>query len=434
MQIDSLVEQSNNNIKVINKIKTKNYISWIDIMRGIGIIIIIFHHVGLNVFLGSGALSYEFYDNILYYSVIPVFIFLSGYTMYINYNEISNYKTYFKKKFKYIIPNYLIWGIPTCFFFLLFTLSSNLDFISLLITTVLSVLTGNIWIIYFIYVIIQLYIIYPLILKIINRIKKPFIYFIIYILLLLIIFIISIYLIDVASLSKLALKIPLNQQANLNLYILRYTPISVTYLEYLSIFIFGILCAKYKSNISNLKHHKAIIVLLVPIFILLYFTVSGYHVNPVMWTSSSQPVKIYPKFEEYFGCFLNIIAQLIYLFMIYSFFSKIKFSSNTIEKENIERRKVNEKSIKLKFKRLNNKIKLILWKVGIYSAGIYYMHFFTLYFFLSIQNLILSKLIPNLYILFLIRFFGLLFLIAISYLLVNYLSKNIKRSRYIIGV
>ena len=431
---NSLKQKPDDNEKIVIKKESKNYLPWVDIMRGSGIILITIHHFGLHIFLGLNVLPIDFLDNIFYYSVIPVFIFLSGYTIYINYNQISSYKTYFRKKFKYIIPNYLIWGFPTSFFFLSFTLSYNFDPILVLIATILSVLTGNIWILYFIFIIIQLYIIYPFILKIIDKLKKPFIFFIIYLLSLLILFIISIYFIDLVSIAKLTIAIPLKYNYNLNLYYLRYFPISMNYLEYLSFFIFGILCAKYKSVISNLKYHKVILALLIPLFIFLYIILSGYHANPLMWAPSSQTNNIQTRFVEYFGWFLNILAQIIYLFILFSFFSKIKFSSNMIEKEKIEKSEIKLKTKKSKFKWVKNNIKLILWKIGLYSAGMYYMHFIILYFVLSFQNRLYYDLNSNLYLLFLIRLLGVLFVLGISYLLVHILSKNIENSRYIVGI
>jgi peptidoglycan/LPS O-acetylase OafA/YrhL len=261
------------------KLKSTQYMSWIDLWRGFAIILVTMFHCGVQKSLGLGVFPVDFFDNIWFNIALPPFIFLSGYAMLINYPQVNDYKMYLKKKLKYIIPNYLIWGSAISIFYRFWQLSNfyqitNLiDIFYLILFSLLSLFTGNVWGLYFIFVLIQFYIFYPLLLKIINKFRKPLLFFLFYFLFLLILSLISTYSVDLLSISELTFSIQFNNTYEMKLNYLGFLFISKQFLDYLSFFIFGIICAKYKKVISKLNYYKLIIILLIPIYIQFYLIV-----------------------------------------------------------------------------------------------------------------------------------------------------------------
>lgn len=75
-------------------------IEWIDIARGIGIILVILGHIGIGKI---GKFIYSFH--------IPLFFFLSGYCFSGNGIDI---KDFLKKKVKKLIVPYIFIGIVIC--------------------------------------------------------------------------------------------------------------------------------------------------------------------------------------------------------------------------------------------------------------------------------------------------------------------------------
>lgn len=73
--------------------------SSVDIIKGIGIILVIMGHISENLFINR--LIYSFH--------MPLFFILSGYA-YINYNKTNNIKDFIIKKLKTIVIPYFIYG------------------------------------------------------------------------------------------------------------------------------------------------------------------------------------------------------------------------------------------------------------------------------------------------------------------------------------
>jgi hypothetical protein len=407
------------------KLKSTQYMSWIDLWRGFAIILVTMFHCGVQKSLGLGVFPVDFFDNIWFNIALPPFIFLSGYAMLINYPQVNDYKMYLKKKLKYIIPNYLIWGSAISIFYRFWQLSNfyqitNLiDIFYLILFSLLSLFTGNVWGLYFIFVLIQFYIFYPLLLKIINKFRKPLLFFLFYFLFLLILSLISTYSVDLLSISELTFSIQFNNTYEMKLNYLGFLFISKQFLDYLSFFIFGIICAKYKKVISKLNYYKLIIILLIPIYIQFYLIV------------------YFDIFGGYFTWIIDTMNINLAIFILLLFFSNITLPLDSIfKKQKDENNKINLKSKSLSTGFIKNKIKRTLWKLGIHSGGMYYIQFFILFFIQYLTKFLIYNLNIALsyYYLLSVSTLSSILVIVISYLLINFIRKNVKRSRYIIGI
>jgi len=410
-------------IKDARKIKSKNYIPWIDITRGFAVLFLIMTHVGVPVFLNLLTFPKDYFMHIFKTFVNPMFYFLSGYAMFINYPQIDNYRAYLKRKLKYILPNYLIWGTIVFFLTISWTYinSKRLDeyfkvqeIVYLLITTILNVLTGRVNVLFFVYLLIQFYILYPLFLKIFNKFRDPIILFILVFCLRLFLNFLSWQEVNVFFLNDFCLIIPYNEKHNIEIcffdMLFVFTHMFFTYLVF---FILGIVCAKDKRIISLIKKNQFVKLLLIAIFLLYLFSTN---------------------FRSY------LFSSIILLIMV-SIFYEIKISRENQLKENTtEIRKIESQEVKRKTNLINIKIKNFLWNLGILSGGIYYVHplFGPLIEILNIFiNSVIINLITNisiyLFFLFLISLGLSALSLTLSYVLVKTIKNNIKQSKYIIG-
>jgi hypothetical protein len=395
------------NEKKTDRTKSRKYMYWVDLMRSFGIIVMPFFHCGIYLFLGLDFFPPGFFANQLRVLAIPVFSFLSGYVMFINYPKVNDYKTYIRKKLKYIIPNYLIWGSIVSIV-IQFSDYSNYNYSTIFIDiffiisiSFLYLLTGHVWVLYFIYVVILFYIFYPLLLKIINKFRRTILFHLSFIILILAICLISNYSsIDLISI----INVP-------------NTVFSVVLLEYFSYFILGIVFASNKDKLARIHNRKLLVILIIPIYIQLYIIVN------------------YKIWGENLTWFLNIIASTISIFIEYLIFYKIKFSKN-LKKEKKQNNIIISKGKTVNFSSLKEKIKIGLWKLGLHSGGIYYIHIpvtfivqpIVQYFYFSLNENITKS-----YFL-LITFTSGLLVLIISYLLVNFIRRNVKKSRYLVGI
>jgi hypothetical protein len=409
--------------KSLKKLESKKYLYWVDLMRSFGISTMVMAHCNAHIYLSLGLLPLNFFYNQFWLLAVPVFTFLSGFTMVINHSQNENYKLYLKRKLKYIIPNYLIWGTLVSFFSLFFIyidknqFANFADFITYIVEALFKVLTGNVNIIYFSYIIIQFYIIFPFLLKLIDKFKRPFIFYFLYMLFLLGFLLFSIYVLDFMALSDLNFKIQISDNTRATILFLRHSPVSKIFIGYLSFFILGMICAKKRDFFSKIGGKSLIVIVLLPLYIFFYIIIN-YNLFGSKWT-----------------WFLNIIFSNYFIFMEFLIISQIKFS----------RKKQIENQIELSQKRKNSKnfkykILIGLWKLGLSSAGIYYIHIFIAYFvqlfiaFLMGFIFLIPSINQSIFIYLIISFITAILILFICYKIVNYVRKKVEKSRYIIGI
>ena len=92
-------------------------IEWVDIARGIGIILVILGHIGIGK---VGKFIYSFH--------IPLFFFLSGFCFSGNNIDI---KFFFKKRLKKLIILYVFLGIDICTIEVIFIKQSSKIFLEI---------------------------------------------------------------------------------------------------------------------------------------------------------------------------------------------------------------------------------------------------------------------------------------------------------------
>jgi peptidoglycan/LPS O-acetylase OafA/YrhL len=135
----------------------------IELLRGFAIIGVIIMHFT--------ALSQRFIHSLFTYSV-PLFVFISGFILSFKYNDDYSLGDFYKKRFKNIIPPYVIFSFLYIFtsIFVFNTLeasSISIDFIFFKILTATS--SFHLW---FIALIFQFYLLYPLIERLIKKFEN----------------------------------------------------------------------------------------------------------------------------------------------------------------------------------------------------------------------------------------------------------------------
>lgn len=119
------------------KINSRTRIQWIDIAKGLGIVLVIIGHL----LISTSTLCAEIYT-----FHIPLFFFLSGY-VFNGYKY--NFKDFIKKKFKTLIIPYIFLGIPVILytFLKMYTLHDRniINYTTILFNFVVQIRTFTLW-------------------------------------------------------------------------------------------------------------------------------------------------------------------------------------------------------------------------------------------------------------------------------------------------
>jgi peptidoglycan/LPS O-acetylase OafA/YrhL len=144
----------------------------IDLLRGLAIISLIITHICSYCFAIKGINAIVLINiPVVIFSrfAVPVFVFISGFVLYLKYARDLNYKDFYKKRFLKIIPPYIIFSILYYFYngFVIKNMSFNIkDLVYQIITAKAHI---HLW---YLLLIIQLYLLFPFILKIYLKIKR----------------------------------------------------------------------------------------------------------------------------------------------------------------------------------------------------------------------------------------------------------------------
>ncbi|MFX1383559.1 MAG: acyltransferase family protein [Promethearchaeota archaeon] len=111
---------------------------------------------------------------------VPVFIFLSGFSLTIRYKESLDLRSFYKRRFRYLLPAYAIRVFLFYFLIsyenLIFPNDTNNNVITpfheFIISYFLILITGNVKTLWFLYVIFQYYLIYPFLLKFYKKLNS----------------------------------------------------------------------------------------------------------------------------------------------------------------------------------------------------------------------------------------------------------------------
>lgn len=135
----------------------RNHFKEFDLIRGIAILVIIAIH--------SIQLIYPFIS-LLFSSAVPIFCCLSAILLTLNYKDKLEWKTYYKKRYKYLVPNYLFWMAILVFRNLF---SNNWSLRASFSQFVISSVTGSMITLYFMIIIFIFYLFFPFLLKAIKK-------------------------------------------------------------------------------------------------------------------------------------------------------------------------------------------------------------------------------------------------------------------------
>jgi peptidoglycan/LPS O-acetylase OafA/YrhL len=112
--------------------KEKVWYDEISMIRGFTIIILLLYHAGF--FRRYGFLEALEFFNLF---AVPLFFFISGLVLTLSYKDKLNLKTFYKRRFQYLLPTYFLWSILTI------SLVSNNPDNPTIYQAIADILTGN---------------------------------------------------------------------------------------------------------------------------------------------------------------------------------------------------------------------------------------------------------------------------------------------------
>lgn len=140
-------------------INNKKHFTEITLLRGLATLIVLAIH---TIYILTP--NFRFF----YTCAVPIFFFLSGLTLTLNYKDNLDLYVFYKKRFRYLIPAYLFWTFPLVFssFF-----TENLPILVYIVRYIMILLTGDIMTLYFLIAIFEFYLIFPFILRFMKKNK-----------------------------------------------------------------------------------------------------------------------------------------------------------------------------------------------------------------------------------------------------------------------
>jgi len=140
-------------------INNKKHFTEITLLRGLATLIILAIH---TIYILTP--NFRFF----YTCAVPIFFFLSGLTLTLNYKDNLDLYAFYKKRFQYLIPAYLFWTFLLVFYSFF---SKNLPIQIYIIRYIITILTGDIMTLYFLIAIFEFYLIFPFILRFMKKNK-----------------------------------------------------------------------------------------------------------------------------------------------------------------------------------------------------------------------------------------------------------------------
>ena len=278
-----------------------------DYLRGLAILFVISVHVSY-VWPEMEAITFL---SFLYMSIhsfsqvaVPLFVFISGFVLYLNYQKNFSILTFYKKRFLSVVPQYLIFSTLYIVFFMFLTYL-NVAYetgahIFSLGDIVIGYLTGDASLqMWFFVLIIQLYILYPILARFCqtifaSKITTAISLFILFLLP-------FIYHNEAFVLHSLDHTMPLHSF---------FWNTGLIFIHYLFYFITGMYVSLKYNDIREFIHKIPLKTLLIP---LLFFNILGI----IFLVGSGIPEKIqfiaYPSFITFGSQFFSFIEPLFYL-------------------------------------------------------------------------------------------------------------------------
>lgn len=367
------------------------YIHEINCIRGIAIIFVLFRHTGVFTYADLGIITSNWFECLTLFAV-PLFFFLSGFSLTIKYRDVKNFnlKSYYKRRFIYLAPAYLFWVLSFQFITqygnAIFIQGLSLSivfsirfFLEFLVEYVIIAFTGNIITLWFILVLFQYYLLFPFLLKLylkINFYLKQLLIIIIF-LLTVIIYLLGINIFFIRT-DNIINNLPtIFIEIKINISILFY------FLPFFIYFILGINFAFYWDRINEILRESKLFKVLISLLFFVSIATLPFLENLIL------PIE--PNIFDYFSIWalFNSILAIIFLLMIFNQRKIYENFENSEYNYKFNRNHSNSKqqSLKLFFEgKIFGHFSRFFWFVGHYSLGLFLSHRIILklvsYFFL----------------------------------------------------
>jgi peptidoglycan/LPS O-acetylase OafA/YrhL len=367
------------------------YIHEINCIRGVAIIFVLFRHTGVFTYADLGIITSNWFECLTLFAV-PLFFFLSGFSLTIKYKDVKNFnlKSYYKRRFLFLVPAYLFWVLSFQFitrygnaifiqdlsFSIVFSIRFFLEF---LIEYVIIVFTGNIITLWFILVLFQYYLLFPFLFKLylkINFYLKQFLIIIIF-LLTVVIYLLGVNIFFIRTNNIITTVPTIYIEIKINISKIFY------FLPFFIYFILGINIAFYWVRINEILRDSKLFKVIISLLFFVSVATLPFIQNLIL------PIE--PSFFDYFSIWVlfNSILAIIFLLMIFNL-RKIyeNFEDSEYNKKyNLNHSHSKQQSLKLIFEgKIFGHFSRFLWLVGHYSLGLFLSHRIILilvsYFFL----------------------------------------------------
>ena len=309
-----------------------------ELLRGIAILSVIVLHATKSFFLteiNSILVLFSITCAIVLFGV-PLFIFISGFLLSKKYNNNYAIIDFYKKRFKIIIPPFLIFS---CIYLIIFyILAKPFEFMpeNLYVLIVRIITATSYYHLWYFGLIIQFYLIFPVVDKIVNKYENN----------LFTLLVISILIQLIWTLGRIYLFSFIDNFKNLGIiYILINVPLQYSFLSHIAYFMLGLYISKNYERITKTFQSNRTYFYIIPFLILLIILQSYF------WIFGTLRYGAFYNIPITFHSIMNLTGMFLYITMAIFF---LKISLDLINQKNI--------------------IEWILTKFGQYSFGIYLIH------------------------------------------------------------
>ena len=149
-------------------LKKRKRIEEIDYLRGFAILAVVAIHSSGHFTETSNVnllLTINVIIDIFLYFAVPLFIFISGFVLYIKYKGLFSKKLFLQKRAKSILPPYIIFSILYTLYDITIAINGNSSFPSIMKITFNFLIASSYYHLWYFALIIQFYIFYPYIIK-----------------------------------------------------------------------------------------------------------------------------------------------------------------------------------------------------------------------------------------------------------------------------
>lgn len=345
--------------------RQKGWIEEIDYLRAFAILAVVMLHVmewkqSYNINTSRSLDPIVLMIHVFAGYGVPLFIFISGFTLSSHYNKNFSTTNFYRKRFNFILPPYLLFSI----IYILFDYIQKDSFtISKTIFKILSgTAYGHLW---FFPLIVQFYILYPYIIKYFNNSNNKFKILFLSLLLQVLFFIVMPLLYG----YFLYYSDPMNKIIGII--------IQTLFLNDLFYFVLGLYLqnnyAILKNKINNLNLEYIL-------FIIIFMVLLVVFVSFLFYTAyTNNKYNFYQYKSSYYYPLIRSLSSIIYILIFTILFKLVNISMTRKNTSSFNEMMIeaNDKETKPEIK-VESRLFILLKNIGFYSFGIYLIHYLLL--------------------------------------------------------